>query len=62
MGAPREPRVYRCTGSAAGKRGQRNALSFLLSVIVRGSSFQPEPFFGPLTPFALGLLPRARSH
>ena len=31
LGAPREPRVYRCTGSAAGKRGQRNALWFCLS-------------------------------
>ena len=59
LGAPREHRVYRCTGSAAGKRGQRSALSFCLSVIVRGS---PEPLLGPLTPFALGSLPRARSH
>ena len=29
LGAPREPRVRRCTGSAAGKRGQRSALSIL---------------------------------
>ena len=57
LGAPREPRVYRCTGSAAGERGQRSALSFCLSVIVRGSSFQPEPLLlGPLTPPALGSL------
>ena len=32
-------------------------------VIVQGSSLQPEPLhLGPLTPFALGSLPRARSH
>ena len=29
LGAPREPRVRRCTGSAAGERGQRSALSIL---------------------------------
>ena len=33
---------------------------FCLSLIVRGSSC--EPLLGPLTPFALGSLPRARSH
>ena len=31
LGAPREPRAYRCTGSAAGERGQRHALWFCLS-------------------------------
>ena len=31
LGAPREPRAYRCTGSAADERGQRHALSFCLS-------------------------------
>ena len=32
----RASRAYRCTGSAAGERGQRSALSFCLSVIARG--------------------------
>ena len=35
---------------------------FLSLVIILGSSLQPEPLLGPLTPFALGSLPRARSH
>ena len=34
---------------------------FLSLVIILGSSLQPEPL-GPLTPLALGSLPRARSH
>ena len=58
-----QERCNRCTGSAAGERGQRNAQWFCLSANILGSSLQPEPLhLGPLTPFALGSLPRARSH
>ena len=47
-------------GGLESLRNER-CLWFCLSLIVLGSSFQLEPL-GPLTPLALGSLPRARSH
>ena len=47
-----------------GLESLRNERWFRLSpIIIQGSSVQPEPLLlGPLTPLALGSLPRARSH
>ena len=56
LGTPREPRVYRCTGSAAGKRGQRSTLSFCLSAYcTRLVPSARAPAFGSVDPVCPGL-------
>ena len=68
LGAPREPRVHRCTGSAAGKRGQRSALSFCLSAYCTRLQLPARAFVGYVDPVpcpgltAPGALPLARAH
>ena len=52
LGAPREPRAYRCTGSAAGERGQRNALWFCLSAYCTRLS---QALVGSVDPVCPGL-------
>ena len=53
LGAPREPRAYRCTGSAAGERGQRHALWFCLSAYC--TRLELRAFVGSVDPVCPGL-------
>ena len=58
LGAPREPRAYRCTGSAAGERVQRHALWFCLSAY---STRLSQALVGSVDPVCPGLTAPAQS-